>query len=76
MSWEATDVQISFIPRGDAATRVEIEHSGWERLGGAGREWRERNTAGWRSLLPHFEEACDRAQTPGTVAPNDASRRR
>ena len=37
-----------------AATRIEIEHRGWERLGHAGQEWRDRNSAGWQALLPHF----------------------
>jgi hypothetical protein len=37
-----------------AATRVEIEHRGWERLGAQGEEWRDRNRGGWRTLLPHY----------------------
>lgn len=49
----ATDVEIHFVS--DAAvTHVVIEHRGWERLARAGHELRDRNRAGWESLLPHF----------------------
>jgi uncharacterized protein YndB with AHSA1/START domain len=51
---DATDVEIRFQPTGEAQTRVQIEHSGWERLGDRGLPWRERNQAGWSSLLPHY----------------------
>jgi hypothetical protein len=56
----ATEVEIQFHSQGEAATRIEIEHRGWERLGGAGDEWRNRNHAGWASLLPHFQSAIER----------------
>ena len=52
----ATDVEIRFVAVGDE-TRVEIEHSGWERLGDAAETWRGRNHAGWTTLLPHFVAA-------------------
>ena len=55
---DATDVEIRFIPRGGAATTVEIEHRGWERLGAAGEDWRDRNRGGWATLLPHFVAAA------------------
>jgi hypothetical protein len=55
---DATEVEIHFHPHGDRATRVEIEHRGWERLGAAGDEWRNQNRAGWSSLLPHFQAAA------------------
>jgi hypothetical protein len=51
---DATEVEIRFVDRGDATTRVEIEHRGWERLGADGESWRDRNRGGWASLLPHF----------------------
>jgi uncharacterized protein YndB with AHSA1/START domain len=57
---DATDVEISFVDKGDGSTRVEIVHSGWERLGARGPAWRERNVGGWQGLLPHFVEACAR----------------
>jgi uncharacterized protein YndB with AHSA1/START domain len=49
----APDVESRF-PAVDAGTRVEIEHAGWERLGDAAEAWRDRNHAGWTTLLPHF----------------------
>jgi hypothetical protein len=51
---EATEVEIRFVAQGSTATRIEIEHRGWERLGAAGDGWRDRNRAGWQSLLPHY----------------------
>ena len=54
---DATEVEIRFLAQGAGATRVEIEHRGWERLGPAGGPWRDRNQAGWQSLLPHFTAA-------------------
>jgi uncharacterized protein YndB with AHSA1/START domain len=54
---DATEVEIRFIDCGDATTRVEIEHRGWERLGADGEDWRDRNRGGWATLLPHFEAA-------------------
>lgn len=57
---DATEVEIRFVQQGDAATRIEIEHRGWERLGADGQEWRDRNQHGWDSLLPHFVAASER----------------
>jgi uncharacterized protein YndB with AHSA1/START domain len=54
---DATDVDIRFLPIGDAATRVEIEHRSWERLGAEGEPWRDRNRGGWATLLPHYVRA-------------------
>lgn len=51
---DATEVEITFRDAGDATTRVEIEHRGWERLGSRGPGWRDANRAGWSGLLPHF----------------------
>jgi Activator of Hsp90 ATPase homolog 1-like protein len=51
---DATEVEIRFLAQGTTATRIEIEHRGWERLGAAGDDWRDRNRAGWQSLLPHY----------------------
>ena len=51
---DATEVEIRFIDRGDGGTRVEIVHTGWERLGTDGQAWRDRNQGGWATLLPHF----------------------
>jgi uncharacterized protein YndB with AHSA1/START domain len=54
---EATEVEIHFVDRGDATTRVEIEHRGWERLGADGAPLRDRNLGGWATLLPYYEAA-------------------
>jgi hypothetical protein len=54
---DATEVEIHFVPQGADRTRIEIEHRGWERLGATGGELRNRNRAGWETLLPHFVAA-------------------
>jgi hypothetical protein len=56
----ATEVEIQFVPAGSSATRVEIEHRGWERLGADGADYRERNVHGWTTLMPHFAAAATR----------------
>jgi hypothetical protein len=56
---DATDVEIRFLEAPDDRTRIEIEHTGWERLGAGGRDWRDRNLGGWQSLLPHFLKAVE-----------------
>jgi Activator of Hsp90 ATPase homolog 1-like protein len=57
----ATEVDIRFVAVGDQATRVEIEHSGWERLGEAAGARRDRNTAGWKAVLPRFMAAAEKS---------------
>jgi uncharacterized protein YndB with AHSA1/START domain len=54
---DATQVEIHFVPQGRAATRVEIEHRDWERLGAEAESWRDRNFGGWSTLLPHYRAA-------------------
>ena len=54
---DATEVEIRFHPQGTAATRVDIEHRGWERLDRDAQPWRDRNRANWQTLLPHFTRA-------------------
>jgi len=54
---DATEVEINFVDQGDATTRVEIEHRGWERLGAQGEAWRDANQGGWSTLLPHYVAA-------------------
>lgn len=56
---DATDVEIRFGGTAGGGTRIEIEHRGWERLGAGGTEWRDRNRAGWTTLLPHFVAAVE-----------------
>jgi hypothetical protein len=56
---DATDVQLSFVDAGDGTTRLEIVHSGWERLGAAGEQYRDANTAGWQGMIPGFRAAAE-----------------
>ncbi len=63
---DATEVEIRFTPLGEAGTRVEIVHRGWERLGAGGQEWRDRNMGGWTSLLPHYQAAAASAAGRGS----------
>ena len=53
---DATEVAISFAEEGESTT-VSIVHSGWERLGAAGAERRERNERGWAGVIGHYREA-------------------
>ncbi len=59
---EATEVEIRFVPLADDATRVDIEHRGWEVLGAEGQSWRDRNRGGWTTLLPHYVRAVSTAR--------------
>lgn len=63
----ATDVAIVFHELSDHATRVEIEHGGWDRLGDLGRSWRDANTVGWDGVLPAYqnEMRVSRQSRPG-----------
>lgn len=55
----ATDVEIRFVRIGPAATRVVIEHGGWDRLGAErGQAWRDENQGGWRGVLPDYVTKC------------------
>ncbi len=60
---DATEVEIRFLESGDAVTRVEIEHRGWDRLGDEADTWRDRNQRGWRTLMPHFLSAADQKES-------------
>jgi uncharacterized protein YndB with AHSA1/START domain len=53
----ATDVDIRFravSEGGSDITRIDIEHTGWERLGGRAEALRQQNRLGWDSVLPRF----------------------
>jgi uncharacterized protein YndB with AHSA1/START domain len=56
---EATDVQIRFVPVPGGGSKVDITHTGWERLGADAEHWRDANAGGWSGLLPRFVAACD-----------------
>jgi uncharacterized protein YndB with AHSA1/START domain len=62
---DATEVEIRFLAQGQAATKIQIEHRGWERLGERGEQWRDRNLAGWQALAPHFLAAIGPGSAPG-----------
>jgi uncharacterized protein YndB with AHSA1/START domain len=49
-----TEVTVEFIPEGPLVTRVQLEHSAWERLGGDGLELRNRYANGWPAVLAAF----------------------
>jgi uncharacterized protein YndB with AHSA1/START domain len=55
---DATDVEIRFLPAGSASTRMQITHTGWERLGADAETGRDANRGGWTGLLPVFVAAC------------------
>jgi Activator of Hsp90 ATPase homolog 1-like protein len=51
---DATDVEISFSALDASKTRVDIMHTGWDRLGDDGQRWRDRNTTGWNGVIPDY----------------------
>lgn len=61
---DATEVTVRFVPRGTEATRVEIEHHGWDRLGASAQDSRNRNESGWSSLLPYYIGASTEERPP------------
>jgi uncharacterized protein YndB with AHSA1/START domain len=56
----STDVAISFSTLDGETTKVEIEQTGWERLGNAATDVRKRNRAGWDSLIPRLRAALEK----------------
>ncbi len=54
---DATEVEVTFTPLGDG-TEVAIVHSGWERLGAAAEERRERNRRGWSGVIEPYRQAA------------------
>jgi uncharacterized protein YndB with AHSA1/START domain len=57
---DATDVELMFVDAGHGSTRLEIVHSGWDRLGDRGAEWRRANRTGWQSMVPAFCAAAEK----------------
>jgi uncharacterized protein YndB with AHSA1/START domain len=58
----ATEVDVRFEAEGDA-TRVTLEHRGWERLGPAGAEKRSDYETGWPGVLSKFAAKAEGADT-------------
>jgi len=54
---EATDVELRFVDLAGGRSRLEIVHTGWDRLGADGSSRRDANTAGWQALVPAFASA-------------------
>jgi hypothetical protein len=71
---DATEVSVRFVPLGDDGTLVQIEHSGWDRLGGQAEEWRGRNEFGWRTLLPHYLTAASAIKRDELAATTEEDR--
>ncbi len=55
-----TEVGITFSALGDSATLIDIEQTGFERLGVVGSEHRARNRIGWESLAPRIRAAAEK----------------
>ncbi len=60
---DATEVEINFVAQSNTATRLEIEHRGWERLGKTSDERRAQNRGGWESLMPHYLSAIEQGDS-------------
>ena len=54
---EPTEVEVCFTAEGPAATRVDLEHRGWERLGELGGAARQSYLNGWPGVLRRFADA-------------------
>ena len=50
---EGTEVEVHFLDEG-VATRVELEHRGWERLSEGGEEKRDDYDSGWEFVLGKY----------------------
>ena len=53
---DATEVEVQFVPDGDA-TRVELEHRGWEDVEVDGSEKRSNYDSGWDVVLGAYVES-------------------
>jgi hypothetical protein len=57
----ATDVDINFVEVDAGLTRVDIVHSGWDRLGEGGEPWQKVNQGGWAGVIPDYVAAAESA---------------
>jgi uncharacterized protein YndB with AHSA1/START domain len=53
---DETRVEITFTPEG-SGTRVQLRHTGWERLGDRAEAARAGYAGGWGEVLEHYEAA-------------------
>ena len=53
----ATEVEITFVDQGAMRTRIEIVHSGWDKVGEDAETRRDQNRSGWDALVPRFMAA-------------------
>jgi uncharacterized protein YndB with AHSA1/START domain len=64
-SWDVeTQVEVRFIAEGGSATRIELEHSGWEN-GTKPREFHKNYSSGWETILGHYERHFGAAGSEG-----------
>jgi uncharacterized protein YndB with AHSA1/START domain len=56
----AQEVEVRFLAEGAGATRVELEHRGWAKLGERAAETRRGYEQGWDAVLGrHYAAACE-----------------
>jgi uncharacterized protein YndB with AHSA1/START domain len=63
MSWyptrtetDTTELEVRFVPEGEGeATRVELEHRGWEIFADEAEKTRTGYDGGWNTVLEHYE---------------------
>jgi uncharacterized protein YndB with AHSA1/START domain len=56
----SSEVEVRFLPDGENATRVELEHRKFEQMGGeAGAKMRKDVDGGWPALLERFKQAAE-----------------
>lgn len=61
--WAApTEITVKFTSKEPLVTRVQLVHSGWERLGGDGLELRNQYSNGWPAVLAAFVDSNDGAR--------------
>lgn len=53
----ATEVEVRFTPDGEG-TRVDLEHRGWERLGGRAKAASDGYRGGWEEVLARYADAA------------------
>jgi uncharacterized protein YndB with AHSA1/START domain len=60
-----TELELEFIEQDDGATRVDLEHRGWERLGAAAAEARDGYASGWVRTFDELYAAAANAAGAG-----------